>query len=57
MIVIPLARYRTYALALGFCFLASEIGLAADPVVKWRTDYNAARKEANEKGRPLFLAR
>ena len=55
MIVIPLARYRTYALALGFCFLASEIGFAADPVVKWRTDYNAARKEANEKGRPLFL--
>jgi uncharacterized protein YyaL (SSP411 family) len=27
---------------------------AADPVV-WRTDYNAARKEAAEKGLPLFL--
>jgi thioredoxin-related protein len=28
--------------------------LAADPVV-WRTDYNTARKEAQEKGLPLFL--
>ena len=27
---------------------------AADPVT-WRTDYNAARKEAAEKGLPLFL--
>jgi uncharacterized protein YyaL (SSP411 family) len=27
---------------------------AADPVV-WRTDYNAARREAAEKGLPLFL--
>src|SRR5262245_18531970 len=27
---------------------------AADPVV-WRTDYNAARKEAAEKGLPVFL--
>lgn len=27
---------------------------AADPVV-WRTDYNAARKEAAEKGLPLFV--
>jgi tetratricopeptide (TPR) repeat protein len=28
--------------------------LAADPVT-WRTDYNAARKEAAEKGLPVFL--
>ncbi len=28
--------------------------LAADPV-NWRTDYNAARKEATEKGLPLFV--
>src|SRR5262249_48613332 len=27
---------------------------AADPV-NWRTDYNAARKEATEKGLPLFV--
>ena len=29
--------------------------LAGEPVVVWRTDYNAARKEAAEKGLPLLL--
>lgn len=28
---------------------------AGDPVIQWRKDYNAARKEAAEKGKPLFL--
>lgn len=27
----------------------------ADEPIHWRTDYNAARKEAEEKGRPLFI--
>ena len=34
--------------------LTARPARAADPVV-WRTDYNTARKEAQEKGLPLFL--
>lgn len=29
---------------------------AADPVIRWRTDYNAARKEAQEKGLPMVVS-
>ncbi len=32
----------------------AEPAVGAEPV-RWRTDYNAARKEAQEKGLPLFL--
>lgn len=28
---------------------------AADPTIRWRADYNAARKEAQEKGLPLMV--
>lgn len=35
--------------------LTARPARAADPVVTWRTDYNTARKEAQEKGLPLFL--
>lgn len=28
---------------------------AADPAIKWRTDYNAARKESQETGLPLLI--
>jgi len=28
---------------------------AADPVIQWRNDYNTARREATEKGKPLFI--
>jgi thioredoxin-like negative regulator of GroEL len=37
------------ALALAVC------GQAAAQSVQWRTDYNSARKEASEKGRPILL--
>jgi thioredoxin-like negative regulator of GroEL len=35
--------------------LAYPSGAAAADPVAWRTDYNAARKEATEKGLPLFV--
>jgi thioredoxin-like negative regulator of GroEL len=34
--------------------LIASPAIAADPI-KWRTDYNAARKEATEKNLPLFV--
>ena len=50
-------HHRTaYALAL-VVFVAVPLASAADPApaITWRTDYLAARKEAQEKGRPLFI--
>jgi thioredoxin-related protein len=47
--------WRVIALCLSSLVLSVPHSVAADPAVKWRTDYNAARKEATEKGRPLFL--
>lgn len=43
--------------ALAFCsvFPAPHAALAQEPEVQWRHDYNAARKEADEKHRPLLL--
>lgn len=46
----PAGRVLTLALLLGVPATAG----AADPPV-WRTDYNAARKEAQEKGLPLMV--
>jgi thioredoxin-related protein len=37
-----------------FCLLSSVFSARAEDV-DWRTDYNAARKEAAEKGRPILL--
>ncbi len=35
--------------------LVSAVPVRADEPIQWRTDYNAARKEAREKGLPLLL--
>src|SRR5258707_7308191 len=36
--------------------LIAPLATAADPApIAWRTDYNAARKEAQDKGLPLLL--
>src|SRR4051794_6752128 len=45
-------RYRTVLSAL---VLAACTRPAAAQSVQWRTDYNAARKEATDKGRPILL--
>ena len=37
-----------------FVFAAANAGASGQPLV-WRTDYNAARKEATEKRRPLLI--
>jgi thioredoxin-related protein len=48
-----------YRLRRSFLLLLVLVGIcnlsAGDPAIQWRTDYNAARKEALEKGKPLFL--
>lgn len=52
-----LTLHRTaFGLALGL-FVAGVPASAADPAsaISWRTDYHAARKEAQEKGRPLYV--
>jgi hypothetical protein len=51
---------RPVAAALAFVLLAGPVprpGLAQPPAagIAWRTDYNAARKEAAERGLPLLL--
>jgi thioredoxin-related protein len=45
---------RVFPLVTVAVLFAPGSALAAEPVV-WRTDYNAARREAAEKGLPLFL--
>jgi thioredoxin-like negative regulator of GroEL len=45
-------RLRTFLSALA---LAACVRNAHAQSVQWRTDYNAARKEATEKGRPILL--
>jgi thioredoxin-like negative regulator of GroEL len=45
-------RFRTFLSALVLVACARS---AAAQSVQWRTDYNAARKEATEKGRPILL--
>ena len=47
----PVVRFSLLILAVAW--LAAPAS-AADPI-KWRTDYNTARKEAQEKGRPLLV--
>lgn len=50
-----LTLHRT---AFGLVLFAAGLSAsAADPIpaISWRTDYHAARKEAQEKGRPLFV--
>lgn len=44
---------RLAAVAAAFGLFAGS-AVAADPI-RWRTDYNAARKEATEKGLPLLV--
>jgi thioredoxin-like negative regulator of GroEL len=46
-------RYRTILSALVLAASASPI--SAQQAVQWRTDYNAARKEATDRGRPILL--
>jgi thioredoxin-like negative regulator of GroEL len=45
---------RRVSLAAFLCCLVAGPGHAGESV-QWRTDYNAARREATEKGLPLFL--
>jgi tetratricopeptide (TPR) repeat protein len=42
-------------LAAGTLVLLAWPVRAADPEIKWRAEYDAARKEAADKGKPLFL--
>jgi thioredoxin-like negative regulator of GroEL len=35
--------------------LVADTARAADPTIRWRADYNTARKEAQEKGLPLMV--
>jgi thioredoxin-like negative regulator of GroEL len=46
-------RYRILVTALALAACARPA--SAQQAVQWRTDYNAARKEATEKGRPILL--
>lgn len=39
----------------GFLILVPGLGLAQEKQAVWRTDYDSARKESSEKGKPLFL--
>ena len=43
--------------AFGALFVVLALGQSAQAgeTIRWRTDYNSARREANEKGLPLFL--
>lgn len=48
--------FRTVtALGAALAGLAAGTARAADPAIQWRADYNAARKEAQEKGLPLLV--
>ncbi len=48
-------RAPRLAAAVLIVAVVSASGLAADPI-KWRTDYNTARKEAQEKGLPMVVS-
>jgi tetratricopeptide (TPR) repeat protein len=49
-------HWRSYPAALaGMLVLTLAPARGADKPVEWRADYDAARKEAAEKARPLFL--
>ncbi len=50
--------HRRITLLTVLCTLAAAATAPAQPdppQVQWRTDYNSARREARERGRPLFL--
>ncbi|MCI0376442.1 MAG: DUF255 domain-containing protein [Gemmataceae bacterium] len=49
-----IGRHISWLLALGHVALLTA-PLAAQETIKWRPDYNAARKEAQDKGLPLVL--
>ena len=53
---LSLIRYSALRHWMGFLFIVilTGTGRAADKV-EWRTDYDVARKEAVDKGKPLFL--
>src|SRR6187397_1628126 len=42
-------------LLISLVLLASSVTAAAAAEVQWRPDYNSARREAQEKGRPLVV--
>jgi tetratricopeptide (TPR) repeat protein len=44
------------AVVVGTLVLAAGVAGGAEKEIAWRPDYDTARKEAVEKGRPLFLA-
>ena len=48
-------RMFTTAIAGMLVLATSWAARGADKAIEWRADYDAARKEAAEKGRPLFL--
>ena len=49
-----MSRHRI-SFALTFSFFLFPFSFAVAEEVDWRSDYNAARKEAAEKGRPIVL--
>lgn len=49
-------RWTVLAVAAGTLVLTAAAARGADKDIAWRADYDAARKEAVEKGRPLFLS-
>lgn len=52
-----MGRLIRWKMVLACCFLAvaTSPSLAQETTVKWRSDYNAARKEAESKNLPLFI--
>lgn len=48
-------RPRTLTLLMGGLLVWLGTAHGGDPTIQWRKDYNAARREAIEKGKPLFL--
>jgi len=53
--MLPNADAFTTAIAGMLVLATSWAARGADKAIEWRADYDAARKEAAEKGRPLFL--
>lgn len=51
----PYARITLIALVWTLTTLSTAPAQAPSAQVQWRNDYNAARREARERGRPLFL--
>src|SRR5437016_3730955 len=52
--MIPLPRFKT-GICLGTLFVLTNVSPVVAQSINWRQDYNAARKEASDKNRPLVL--